>query len=130
MPVTYKIYPEKKLIRTTCTGDVNPKDVADHFRELERDPNRPDRLNVLLDLSEVTSLPEAPNLRVVSHQIKEITRNVRFEACAIVACDDVLFGMMRMFEVFAREYFVATHVFRVMAEAEAWLESRESKSAA
>jgi hypothetical protein len=130
MPVTYKIYPDKKLIRTRCTGDVNPKEVADHFRELERDPNRPDRLNVLLDLSEVTSVPEAPDLRVVSHQIKELIPGVRFEVCAIVAPNEVLFGMMRMFEVFAREYFVATRVFRVVAEAEAWLESHESKSAA
>jgi hypothetical protein len=123
MPVTYDIYPAKKLIRTRCTGDLNPEEITAHFRELERDPNRPDRLNVLLDLSEVTSLPEAPDLRVVSHQIKELIPCVRFQACAIVACNEALFGTMRMFEVFAREYFVATHVFRVLGEAEAWLES-------
>jgi hypothetical protein len=126
MPVTYKINSAKRLIRTTCTGKVNPEEVANHFRELERDPNRPDRLNVLLDLSEVTSLPETPDLRMVRHQLEKLTRSVQFQACAIVACDDALFGMMRMFEVFAREHFVVTHVFRLMAEAEAWLESNES----
>ncbi len=123
MPVTYEIYPAKKLIRTRCTGDLNPEEITAHFRELERDPNRPDRLNVLLDLSEVTSLPEAPDLRVVTSQIKKLVPGVQFEACAVVACNDALFGMMRMFEVFAREYFVVTCIFRVVAEAEAWLES-------
>lgn len=128
MPVTYRIDPAKKLIRTTCVGNVSPKEVADHFRELERDPNRPDRLNVLLDLCEATSLPETQDLREVSQQVNELQRSLRFDACAIVACNDALFGMMRMFEVLAREYFGATHVFRSVAEAEAWLESHESKS--
>jgi hypothetical protein len=59
MPVTYTIYPAEKLIRTTCIREVNLEEVTDHFRELERDLNRPDRLNVLLDLSETTSVPIA-----------------------------------------------------------------------
>jgi hypothetical protein len=130
MPVTYKIDPAKKLIRTTCIGDVNPEEVADHFRVLGRDPSRPDRLNVLLDLSEVTSLPDTQDLRMVRHQLRNLLHSLQFGACAIVAATDALFGMMRMFEVFAREYFVVTRVFRVVTEAEAWLESQGSRSAA
>jgi hypothetical protein len=122
MPVTYKIYAAKELIRTTCTGNLNPEEVAEHFQTLARDPERPDRLNVLLDLSEVTSLPETQNLRQVGGQIEELLGSVRFGALAIVARNDAMFGMMRMFEVLAREYFIVTHVFRSVAEAEAWLE--------
>jgi hypothetical protein len=128
MPVTYKIYPAEKLIRTRCIGDVTLVEVTDHFRELQRDPNLPDFLNVLLDLSEMTSVPEAQQLRAASHEVEKTLRSVQFQAIAIVACNDVLFGMMRMFEVFARNYFAATQVFRVAAEAETWLASHESKS--
>jgi hypothetical protein len=128
MPVTYKIYPAERLIRTRCFGDVTPQEVADHFQELARDPNRPDRLNVLLDLTDETSLPETYQLRVVSGQIKELLRIIRFEALAIVASSWALFGMMRVFAVLAEDYFSAIRVFRTTAEAEAWLASHALKS--
>jgi hypothetical protein len=128
MPVTYQIDPARKLIHTRCIGDVNPEEVAAHFRELARDPNLPDKLNVLLDLTEETSLPETKDLREVGSHLREVVHRVRFGACAIVACNDALFGMMRVFEVFAREYFVVTQVFRALAEAEVWLELRASES--
>jgi hypothetical protein len=111
----------KHLIHTRCIGDVNPGEIADHFQELARDLNRPDWLNVLLDLTEETSLPETQDLREVSYQLGELLRNVRFGACAIIAPDDALFGMMRMFEVFTRDYFAVTRVFRQLSEAEKWL---------
>jgi hypothetical protein len=128
MPVTYTIYPAKNLIHTRCIGDVTLEEVTEHFRELERDPNRPDRLNVLLDLSEMTSVPEAQQVRGASYQVEKILRSVQFQAVAIVVWNDVLFGMMRMFEAFAHEYFTATQVFRQTADAEAWLVSHELKS--
>jgi hypothetical protein len=128
MPVTYKIDPAKKLIRTRCIGDVNLEEVTEHFRELQRDPNLPDRLNVLLDLTEITSVPNPQEVRVVSSEIEKTLRSVQFQAFAIVVCNDVLFGMMRMLEAFAGNYFTATQVFRVTAEAEAWLASYESKA--
>jgi hypothetical protein len=127
MPVIYTIYPARNLIHTRCFGDVTLEEVTEHFRELERDPNRPDRLNVLLDLSEMTSVPEAQQVRAASYQVEKILRLVQFQAVAIVACNDVLFGMMRMFEAFAHEYFTVTQVFRETAEAKAWLASHESK---
>jgi hypothetical protein len=120
VPVEYKIDPRRRLIRTVCTGDVNPKEVSDHFRELANDPTRPDRLNVLLDLTEVSSIPDTDQVRAVSYELNKRS-NLKFNACAIVARTDVLFGMMRMFEVFAEGSFVTTRVFHTTADAEAWL---------
>ena len=121
MPVTYQIDLAKNLIRTRCIGDVTPEEVAAHFRELSQDRNRPKHLNVLLDLTEETSLPEKEDLLGVSLHISDLFDSAQFGACAIVADNDALFGMMRMFEVLANEYFVVTHVFRELAEAESWL---------
>ena len=124
VPVNYKIDPRRNLIRTVCTGDVNPKEVNDHFRDLASDPNRPDRLNVLLDLTQMTSVPETDQVRSASYELTS-RPELRFNAVAIVAGGDHLFGMMRMFQVFAEDSFEITQVFRTVAEAEAWLAGRE-----
>jgi hypothetical protein len=121
MPVTYQIDSSRKLIHTRCIGDVTPEEIAEHFRELEQDPDRPERLNVLLDLTEETSLPETQDLREVKYQLNKLLRSVRFGACAIVTCDEALFGMMRMFGVITAEYFDVTQVFKAIADAKPWL---------
>jgi hypothetical protein len=103
---------------------VTLNEVLDHFRALERDSECLNRLNVLLDMSEVTSVPESEQLRDVSDQIGRIREKVQFEYCAIVALTDVLYGMARMFAVFAEEWFGEISVFRALDEAEVWLSLR------
>jgi hypothetical protein len=123
MPVTYTLDPKQRLIRTRCVGNVILPEVLAHFDELARDPNAPGLFDVFLDLSEITSMPAGFQIAAVAEQIKKTSQIVRFNACAIVAPEDALFGMLRMFEVLAEPYFGATRVFRNSAEAETWLES-------
>ena len=130
MPVTYHFDRAKRRICTRCVGNVTPSEVGDHFRALEKDPECPDRLNVLLDLGEVTSMPESYQLRTVSAQIGRIYDKVQFENCAVVAVSDSLYGMARMFAVFAGKWFEEILVFRARDEAEEWLTSRLSSHAA
>jgi len=126
MPVTYAIDVKEKLIRTKCTGDVKFQEVIEHFRTLERDPNCADRLDVFLDLSRITSLPATGQISGVAREIARIKEKVRFNICAVVAPTDAIFGMLRMFEVMAKPYFSETRVFRLAADAEAWLTSQRS----
>jgi hypothetical protein len=126
MAVTYTINAKEKLIRTNCTGNVTVREVIDHFRSLEGDPACPDSLDVLLDLSETTSLPFSGEISAVAVEISRIKKKVRFNICAIVATRDALFGMLRMFSVVAGPDFRAIRVFRVAAEAEQWLASEKS----
>ena len=128
MPVTYKIDKAAGIIRTKCTGPVTIEEVIEHFHVLERDPECPSRLDVLLDLSEETSVPTSGNLRDVTREIRRIRDTVEFGNCAIVACTDVVYGMLRMFQVFAEEYFRESYVFRTVREAEAWLVSQLPKT--
>lgn len=121
MPVIYRIDASRGLIRTKCVGDVTFPEVADHFRALEKDPDCPEKLDVLLDLRETTSLPTDLQLKAVSEQIARIRRSVQFGACAIVASSDALFGTAKVFEVVAARVFRVTDVFRGPAAAEAWL---------
>ena len=130
MPVTYQIDKANRIIRTKCTGPVTIEEVLDHFRLLEGNPNCPDRADVLLDLSKQSSIPDAENLREVTSAIRKIQYRVQFGTCAIVARQDALFGMLRMFEVFAEKYFSAIGVFRTINEAEAWLASQRPTTSA
>jgi hypothetical protein len=47
---------------------------------------------------------------------------------AILAHRDALFGMMRMFEALAEQYFRVMQTFRVATDAEAWLISQQSRA--
>jgi hypothetical protein len=125
MPVVYQIDKIQRIIRTKCVGYVTLDEVVDHFRVLEQDPDCQEPLDVLLDLTETTSLPGSRELRVVSQELNRIRPSIRFEACAIVTDRPALFGMARMFEVFAAGYFRVTRVFRALCEAEAWLNSQQ-----
>jgi hypothetical protein len=128
MPVTYTIDTREKVIRTRCVGMVTLADVVDHFRELERDPDCAGTLDVLLDLSETNTVPEAREIQAIPFELARIRDKVRFGACAIVATKDALFGMLRMFEVVAERFFRAIHVFRTRAEAETWLVAERQSS--
>jgi hypothetical protein len=127
VPVTYKIDADKRTVRTKCIGRVTLHEVINHFRTLQQDSNCPDCLDVFLDLSEVESLPETVQLSTVVSEMKRIMSQVRFNACAILASRDAVFGMMRVFEVMAKECFRVTCTFRVADEAEAWLLSQQSR---
>ena len=124
MPISYQVDGYGRTIRTKCTGSLTMQEVLDHFHDLEQDPQCPVCPDVFLDLSEVESLPETPQLSMVVRALKRIRSKVRFGACAILARRDALVGMMRIFEVFAEEVFRSTATFRDAREAEIWLVSR------
>jgi hypothetical protein len=120
MPVTYRIDRERGWIETRCTGSVTLPQVRAHFDELQADPQCPRRLDVLLDLTAITSLPTGPQIRAAADRVS-LVDNIVFEACAIVTGSEAWFGLARMFEVFARGYFAEIRTFRRRREAEQWL---------
>ena len=113
-------------LRTATASMLTFPEVADHFRQLEVDPECPPNLDVLLDLREITSLPTDLHLKAVSEEIARIRRVVRFGAVAIVASSDALFGTAKVFEVVAARVFRVTNVFRGPAAAEIWLEEQRT----
>jgi hypothetical protein len=114
------------MLRTACTNPLKFADVVDHFHQLKMDPLCAGPLDVLLDVSTTDFLPQSTQLGAVVSEIAGIQEKVQFGYCAIVATNDAMFGMMRMFEVVARGYFRATRVFRGMKEAEAWLTAQRA----
>jgi hypothetical protein len=121
MPISYEIDRSRSLIRTTCAGAVRLAEVLDHFGELEHVPNRPARLDVLLDLTTLETPPDADQLRMVAERIGWRPA-VAFGRCAVVVSSDALYGVARMFGTFAGDHFTDFNVFRARADAEAWLD--------
>lgn len=121
MPVTYELYPERHLISTRCTGETTLSEVLEHFDVLEQDSNRPPYLNVMLDLTEQTSIPTAHQILAAATRIGMAKWLIDFRACAVVVKRDALFGMLRMFEVFAHHHFERLRIFRDPKEAWEWL---------
>src|SRR5208283_1821193 len=124
MPISYQIDGGRRLIRTRVTGCITWREVTDHFRQLEADPQFRVPLDVLLDLTDCTSFRERRQLEGLALHLKNVNElggRTSFRHCAIVAHQSALFGMARMFAVLAEDQFVATSVFRTAAEGEAWL---------
>jgi len=126
VPVTYRIDPTRNRIDTTCSGAVTLQEVAEHFQALKRDPARNGSLDVLLNVTEAKALPDSSQLMNVKAELGAIRDQIQFGICAVVAGRDAMFGMMRIFEVFAGQYFQAIRVFRESAEAEEWLASQRA----
>ena len=121
MPVTYRIDQARHLIHTTCTGMVTLPDVLEHFAVLMQDPNRSHGLDVLLDLTQIATIPTSDELRIVTSEIAQIRPAIEFGRCAVAAPQEAMYGMMRMFEVYADGYFTEVQAFRTIEEAASWL---------
>jgi hypothetical protein len=122
MPITYRIDRERGRIYTTCAGNVTLPEVRAHFDALQRDPERPRSLSVLLDFSGMTSVPEAPQLQAAAAHVG-LVEEIVFEACAILADREPVESMARTFETLARGHFAALKIFRQRRHAEEWLDS-------
>ncbi len=123
MPIPYQIDHTQSLIRTKCVGNINLQDVLGHFDELEKDPHCPPMLDVLLDFSDLESVPDTDQLMAVVDRMRRVGHRVKFGACAIVAKSDLLFGIARMYTVYAEPHFATARVFRDFLQAEFWLNS-------
>ena len=80
MPITYRIDRELNRILTRCSGETVLKEVLGHFAELEADPDCPPRADVLLDLREITNLPNVGQIRAAAERTGDASRKVGFGA--------------------------------------------------
>src|SRR5690349_15874095 len=126
MPISYRIDLGAGLIRTVGSGEVTPAEVDAHFSELSEAWPRGARLDVLLDLTSCTSLPQISQLRTIVSQIADLGGRDRFGFCAIVASRELLYGLLRVFEFLADQKFSAIRIFRDEEAAITWLREQSA----
>ena len=119
MPVTYRI--DGGLADMVLEGDCPPDEVIQTFHRILDDPACPARFVLLLDVSSSTTLATRATdeiVRVASHVGPYKDRLTR---CAVVATEDVQFGLSRLGAVYSESAGVMTSAFRTRGEALEWL---------
>ena len=120
MPVKYTISVQNALIVTRCFGHVTLAEVQEHFQELARVWPPVHRLDVLLDLTDQTSLPTLRDLEEAATELNKEIGPKQFGRCAIVT-ELELHESMQIFEVLVCQLFDAIEFFETPQAALAWL---------
>ena len=120
--IRFSVDPLKCLRISTFSGTVDDQELIDTFQNLFATPGYDTRLHDLADLRDVEVLKVSPagvqrlaRLRAPGDPLKIPTK------LAIVAPTPYLFGMARMYELLRTDALGKIHVFRELAQAEAWL---------
>ena len=119
MPIKYEIDPSRGLILTTAEGVLTDSDVIEHKKRLIADPAfRPGMLE-LSDVRDVTQLDVTPE-GVRMFTSFDRAHDDRPGRLAIVASEDFVFGMARMYQMSGTDD-SSVGVFRGVEEAKEWL---------
>lgn len=121
MPITYTIDRQAGLILTTATGMLTNQELLEHKQRLSRDADVRVGTVELSDVRGVASLEiTAEGVRqFVAHDAADTERFADYRL-AIVASEDVVYGMARMYQMMTDPN-AKVRVFRSMTEARAWL---------
>lgn len=110
---------------TRCEGAVTKTEVIEHFRQLGRDSRLRPNCDVLLDLTFQMGLPTAEQMNEIAAYMEDMQYLVRFGRCALIAPEDLTYGLGRMFQGFAWPMFTGTRIFRNTVDAIGWLDREE-----
>jgi hypothetical protein len=122
VPISYLIDPARQIVRTTATGTLTDDDIMDMKRRLATDAAFRPGMRELADVRAVTELQVTSlGVRRMLALDAEQTAREAGHRLAIVACQDEVFGMARMYETLSTDDPPPVGVFRTYAEAAAWL---------
>ena len=124
MPVTYRV--ADGVIEMTLEGESTPDAVIECFDRALQDAATPAKFALFLDVRRSTSLATRPTteiIRVAEHLGPNKDRVTR---CAVLATENIHFGLSRLGAVYSETAGVMTSVFRDREEALAWLRGETS----
>ena len=116
MPVTFRVLPELDLVHTVWTGVVTLEDGTRHNEGLRAHPDFHPGMRQLSDARAAQSEVSGPGVRGLARHSAFGPESRR----AIVAADDAIFGVSRMYEAQATQA-GEVRIFRDYDEALAWL---------
>ena len=123
MPIEYRIDAARRLVTTSCSGEVGDEDLLGWARKLSRDPEVPTGGMSLVDFrgadGEGVTADGLDALGAIFAASGPALKT------AVVADSDLAFGMSRMYELKRQERPLPFHVFRDADEAMEWLDQPE-----
>jgi hypothetical protein len=122
MPISYQLDLTRNLILTAASGVLTDDDVLTLKRQLATDPAVRAGMSELSDVRGVTDLQVTTQgvRRMVWHDAR-LEPNAPAPRIAIVATQDVIFGMARMYQQLASDARPEVGIFRDYNEALQWL---------
>lgn len=122
MPITYHIDCQHKLVRTHAVGVLTDEDILGHKRKLAEDPQFTAGMRELSDVRGVTDLQiTSAGVRAMVNADASQASRLHDYRLAIVAGQEVVFGMARMYELLAEPHVPNVGVFRDYLDAARWL---------
>ena len=117
MPITFRIDKKSGVVFTTMEGNVSISEIIDGLKGLMNHPDFSPGFNGLVDMrnSTVNSTPE--EVRRIAELMTGQREKIGMSRSAVVVSKDVIFGMARMFQVFAEQSSIKTELFRDINEA-------------
>ena len=123
MPISYRISAPENLVSTKAEGTLTDADIIDHKERLSEDQDFVPGMLELSDVRDVTTLEVTPEgIQRFTAFDKDNSESARGHRLAIVASEDFIFGMARMYQIQAPEgHETGVSVFRTIEEARSWL---------
>jgi hypothetical protein len=114
---------EAGMLRVRAHGDVTLEECRDYQKQLLADPRMRSAPQLLADLTGVTGAPSADELRIIAREFEPLIK-AGLGPIALVSGSAFVYGLGRMFCVFAETVGLRIAVFHDRAEAREWLDSQ------
>jgi hypothetical protein len=125
MPIRIEIREAERLRVVVVEGALGDVDVYETFSTLWLAPDYDPTLDELVDLSGLSGLGVTTSgIRRLGETSVQVHRGSPAVRVAIVAPDNLVYGLSRMYGAFAEESGSEHRVFRSLEEAMAWLKQR------
>lgn len=123
VPVTYTVNEARGLVITTIREGFTYSDIVATFAALRSDPQIRPEFNRLA-VYEATHVPfTSAEVRSMVEAAAHVPHTASTRVAVVVRCD-VMYGMMRMYELYGDGLGIQVRVFRDRAEADEWLAER------
>jgi SpoIIAA-like len=123
MSATYRLNDD--VVEMTLNGTTGIDEVIQTFHQALDDSNTPEEFVLLLDVRESSSLATRPTSEIIKVAEYLGPFQDRVKRCAVLATENIHFGLSRLGAVYSETAGVMTSVFRDKEEAIDWLHSGE-----
>jgi hypothetical protein len=123
MPITYQLKPDLRLVILVHAGVVTDDEFLSFYKALFQDNRFDESFKLLVDLRQAESSVRSG---ATLHEFADFIRRQYLSTTAtpkvaVVAPEDISFGLARMYEAFSEEVPWEFEVFRAIDAALAWL---------
>jgi hypothetical protein len=127
MPVTHRL--NGALLRMDFVGTYEPEDILREFVTALAEVPGAEKVALLVDTtkSDVLGSRTPGQIRLVAQALAPYSERIGGR-CAVVATEDIHFGLSRMGSVYSESVGVETEVFRTEDDALAWLGVRADRT--